>query len=638
MRIITAILVTVMLLPTLLPAQDNRNLERERAASQTTKRIALVIGNGRYTSVSPLDNPVNDATDISAALVGLGFDVIKGTDASLVQMRRLIREFGERLERQKGVGLFYYAGHGVEVRGKNFLIPVDADIAREVETEDYAIDVSTILRQMEAANNGFNIVILDACRNNPFARGWSRSNDTGGLANVLAPTGTYIAFAAAPGSTASDGKGTRNGVFTAALLKNIKRPNLKLEEVFKSTREEVMAQTGRKQVPWDSSSVQGDFYFNRAAGSVAVNPTKLEAPVKDETLTARDAAAIEREAWSYIRNSNDPQEFRDFLKDFPSGANAGNAKVKLEQTAWDAVKDSKDKAKIQAYLSEFSSGTNAPLARIRLRQLEASVAVLPSNTESSANTGGAIAAGTVRKNSIGMELVYVPPGEFTMGSSEKDIDEYMYAFRAVDGLSRSWFDDEKPQHRVKISEGFWMGKFEVTQGQWRSVMGDDPSYFKDCGQTCPVEKVSWEDIQIFLRKLNQKNDGFEYSLPTEAQWEYSARGGTTTLYGGTGNLDDMGWYDKNSSGRSHPAGQKQPNGFGLYDMHGNVWEWCEDYYGTYSAGDSTDPKGASSGIYRVLRGGSWSVNAYDARSAYRVRIEPGLRVNSVGFRVSSRAK
>ena len=213
------------------------------------KRIALVIGNGGYKFVGPLDNPVNDATDIAAALQALGFDVIRGTDTNLIQMRRLIREFGEKLAQQKGIGLFYYAGHGVEVRGRNFLVPVDAEIAREVETEDNAIDVNTVLRQMDAANNGFNIVILDACRNNPFSRGWSRSGDSGGLAQTNAPTGTYIAFAAAPGSTASDGKGTRNGVFTGALLKILKRPNLKLEEVFKATREEVMALTDNKQVP-----------------------------------------------------------------------------------------------------------------------------------------------------------------------------------------------------------------------------------------------------------------------------------------------------------------------------------------------------------------------------------------------------
>ncbi|MFN0280005.1 MAG: SUMF1/EgtB/PvdO family nonheme iron enzyme [Pyrinomonadaceae bacterium] len=596
-----------------------------KASGKGEKRIALVIGNGGYKFVSPLGNPTNDAGDMAATLRFLGFEVITGTDTNLVQMRRLIREFGEKLEAAKGVGLFFYAGHGVEVRGRNFLVPVDADIGREVETEDYAIDLNTVLRQMDAANNGFNIVILDACRNNPFARGWSRSGDTGGLANILAPTGTYIAFAAAPGSTASDGKGTRNGIFTGALLKNLKRPNLKLEEVFKATREEVMNATINKQVPWDSSSVKGEFYFIRANTQASGEPTR------NETLTAKDVVAVEREAWSYVRDSQNPQDFRDFLKDFPSGANAGNAKIKLEQAAWDAVRDSKDKSKLQAYLSEFPAGVNAPLAKIRLRQSDAPVAAPPSNTGGNAATGS---AGAVRKNSIGMEMVYIPPGEFMMGSSEDDIAEAFYkAQQEFKDAKREWFDAEKPQHKVRIGEGFWMGRYEVTQAQWRSVMGDNPSNFNGC-DTCPVETVSWDDAKVFLRKLNQSNDGFIYSLPSEAQWEYAARAGTKGLW--AGNLDEMGWYNKNSSSKTHPVGQKQANAFGLYDMHGNVWEWCEDYYGPYSTTDVTDPKGAASGQARVLRGGSWGNVASYSRSAVRVGNASSNRSNDNGFRVLAR--
>ena len=633
MRFLSSLIIWSLLITSFTSGQDKRQLTQEKTAVQSGDRIALVIGNGRYQTVSTLDNPVNDATDISAALKTLGFEVITGTDTNLVQMRRLIRQFGERLERQKGVGLFYYAGHGVEVRGRNYLVPVDADISREVETEDYAIDVNTILRQMDNANNGFNIVILDACRNNPFSRGWNRSGDSGGLANVNAPTGTYIAFAAAPGSTASDGKGTRNGVFTGALLKNLKRPNLKLEEVFKATRDEVMKLTVRKQVPWDSSSVQGDFYFALSPKSSTPDPAKTE-PSIIETISAKDSAAIEREAWGYIRNSTDPREYRDFLKEFPSGANAANAKVKLEQTVWETVKDSKDKSRIQSYLTEFPTGASAPLARIRLRQLDTSAS--PPATVPASNSSGTAAAGTVRKNSIGMELVYIPPGEFMMGSSESDVDESLYiAKRDYAEAKRENFDDEKPQHRVRLSNGYWLGKYEVTQAQWRAVMGDSPSHFKDC-DTCPVEKVSWDDIRVFLGKINQKKDGFEYRLPTEAEWEYAARDGTKTLYGGNGNLDEMGWYGKNSGSKTHPVGQKQANSFGLYDMHGNVWEWCEDWYGGYASGDATDPTGAASGQYRVLRGGSWNHYANYTRSAIRSRDAPSIRFNFNGFRVAAR--
>lgn len=303
-------------------AQGERKLEREpnAAAVSAQKRLALVIGNSRYRSVSELANPVNDATDMSASLQNLGFEVIRGTDASLVEMRRLIREFGEKLERQKGIGLFYYAGHGVEVRGRNFLVPVDADIKREIETEDYSIDVNSILRQMDAANNGFNIVILDACRNNPFARGWNRSGDTGGLANVNAPTGTYIAYAAAPGMTASDGMDTRNGIFTGALLRQLRRPGLKLEEVFKATREEVMTLTNNSQVPWDSSSVMGDFYFS-ADGSVE--------GIKNSPISLNDPNSAEVVYWRAIENSTEAADFENYI----TRSNGGEFKGTFKATA-----------------------------------------------------------------------------------------------------------------------------------------------------------------------------------------------------------------------------------------------------------------------------------------------------------------
>ena len=192
-------------------------------------------------------------------------------------------------------------------------------------------------------------------------------------------------------------------------------------------------------------------------------------------------------------------------------------------------------------------------------------------------------------------------------------------------------DDEKPVHTVKISQGFLMGKYEVTRGQWEGVMGNNPRSFIKCGKDCPVEDVSWDDAKEFIAKLNAKNDGFVYSLPSEAQWEYAARAGTMGDY--YGNLDDIAWYGNNSGSTMHPVGKKQPNAFGLYDMSGNVWEWCEDWYGIYSGGNQTDPKGASSGEYRVFRGGgSNDLGAY-SRSAYRGRSAAVAHGSGFGFRV-----
>jgi formylglycine-generating enzyme required for sulfatase activity len=191
---------------------------------------------------------------------------------------------------------------------------------------------------------------------------------------------------------------------------------------------------------------------------------------------------------------------------------------------------------------------------------------------------------------------------------------------------------EKPVHRVSITRPFYMGKYEVTQGQWQAVMGNNTSYFKN-GENCPVEQVSWDAAQHFLAKLNESNDGFHYRLPGEAEWEYASRAGTIGDY--AGDLDSMAWYDKNSGNRTHPVGTKKPNAWGLYDMHGNVWEWCQDWYDEnyYRNSASSEPQGPSNGQYRVLRGGSWNLNASLSRSARRGWNAPDSRGYDLEFRV-----
>ena len=208
-------------------------------------------------------------------------------------------------------------------------------------------------------------------------------------------------------------------------------------------------------------------------------------------------------------------------------------------------------------------------------------------------------------NSIGMDFVLIPAGSFDMESPSGE-----------DGRA----SDESPVHKVKIPDSFYMGKYEVTQKQWREVMGDNPSYFK--GDDLPVEKVSWNDAQDFIKKLNQKEGENEYRLPSEAEWEYAARAGTTTQYSfgdDVSKLNEYAWYRDNSGSKTHPVGQKKPNFWGLYDMHGNVWEWVQDKrHGDYD-GAPTDGSAWESGrsSYRVFRGGSWSSTTHDCRSASR---------------------
>ena len=242
-RIFFILLIFVLIYPSSLIAANEQ-------------RIALVIGNGAYRSV-PLKNPVNDARDISAALQKLGFHVIYEENATRRKMDEAVRTFYQKL-RRGGVGLFYYAGHGMQVKGRNYLIPIDARIETESDVEHESIDVARVLGKMEDAGNPVNIVILDACRDNPFARSFRSSR--AGLARMDAPTGSIVAYATAPESVAADGK-DQNGVYTKHLLKAVMMPGLTIEQVFKTVRNNVITETESKQIPWESTSLRGDFYF-----------------------------------------------------------------------------------------------------------------------------------------------------------------------------------------------------------------------------------------------------------------------------------------------------------------------------------------------------------------------------------------
>ena len=215
-----------------------------------------------------------------------------------------------------------------------------------------------------------------------------------------------------------------------------------------------------------------------------------------------------------------------------------------------------------------------------------------------------------------MEFVRIPAGSFVMGSPEDEEGR----------------DSDERQHEVRISQGFWMGKYEVTQGEWEWVMGGNPSRFRECGSRCPVDTLSWDyDVQEFIRRLNERESasGYVYRLPTEAEWEYAARAGTTGAR--HGELDEVAWYGENSGLTTHPVGQKGANAWGLHDMLGNVWEWTADWYGEYPSGAVTDPQGPDTGSYRVIRGGGWGRRARNVRSASRSYRLPGHRYDDAGL-------
>jgi formylglycine-generating enzyme required for sulfatase activity len=224
-------------------------------------------------------------------------------------------------------------------------------------------------------------------------------------------------------------------------------------------------------------------------------------------------------------------------------------------------------------------------------------------------------------DTLDIEFELIQPGEFDMGSPANEKDR---------------FDDEGPVHHVTISKAFYLGKYEVTQKQWHKVMGDNPSYFK--GDDLPVESVSWDDVQEFIKKLNEIESTDKYRLPSEAEWEYAARAGTTTRYSfgdDDSKLKEYAWYSENSGDKTHPVGKKGANPWGLYDMHGNVWEWVQDkWHGTYN-GAPADGSAWEDGVgaYRVDRGGGWINDASNCRSADRFHSVPGFSIRGLGFRL-----
>ncbi len=289
---------------------------------QLMRRTALVIGNSDYQTRGKLLNPVNDAGDMAAALQGLGFEVILLKNANLRQMTEGLESFSQQL-RKGGVGMFYYAGHGFQFGGENYLIPVDARLSVDKDVEYETLPVGKILNVMEAANNDANILVLDACRNNPFKRSWqstSRSETAEGLAALQAVKGSYIAFATAPGKLAWDGQG-RNGVFTSYLLKNIKTPNLSVESLFKRVRQGVSSETNGRQIPWDSSSLVGDFSFNAQQPLVAanLNPTPSQEASKPPQPSPRPTVATN----SATINSTAEKYLGQGLKKYLQGENQG---------------------------------------------------------------------------------------------------------------------------------------------------------------------------------------------------------------------------------------------------------------------------------------------------------------------------
>lgn len=301
------------------------------SAAVAEPRVALVIGNANYGSeIGKLPNPVNDAALMAQSLQQTGFQVVKVTDVDWKKMKRAIQDFGDKLAAAgpEATGLFFYAGHGVQVQGTNYLVPIGADISKEADVDIESVSADTILQQMEFAGARVSIVVLDACRNNPLQRSFRSA--TRGLAPMQASQGSFIAYSTSPGSVAADGAGA-NSPYTAALAKTIVQPGVGIEEAFRDVRSQVMAATKDQQVPWDSSSLTAPFFF-KAPGA------------QFSTATMAPAAK-------------------------PAAAAPAPASLEVEKAMWDGIKDSKQASDFDAYLTQYPNGVFAVLAKNRLASL-----------------------------------------------------------------------------------------------------------------------------------------------------------------------------------------------------------------------------------------------------------------------------
>ncbi len=638
-----------------------RALERRpEAASQ--RRSALVIGNAAYVDAR-LRNPVNDATDVAATLRQLGFEVELLRDASRRQMQDAVRAFGSRLA-QGGAGLFYYAGHGLQVAGQNYLVPIGANIKAEFDVEHEAVSAGWILGAMEYAGNGLNVVILDACRNNPYSR---RFRGAPGLAALASPSakGALIAYATSPGSVAADGAG-RNGLYTKHLLRYLQAPGLSVEEMFKKVRIAVAQESGGEQTPWELSSLTGDFSFTVAStvgpGGSGDAERLQDAPRPDTPPPSPQANLEAAEAGLGLSRADRRLIQLGLLAE---GFDVGKADGLIGKRARAALRQ------WQASRGEAATGyLDVAAAKALLASGEAQEA----QEQEEARQAAAEAErrrrerepGTVFRDCAGCpEMVVVPAGSYMMGSPSGEAGRY---------------DNQGPQHRVAIGEAFAVGVHEVTRGEFARFVRatghstGDSCWFWDIGKAewakrsgatwrnpgfeqtdrHPVVCVSWEDAQAYVRWLSRET-GKGYRLLSESEWEYVARGGTRTArYWGESesgqcrhaNGADLtvqrrheGWTVASCDDgyyQTAPVGLFSPNGFGLYDVLGNAYEWVQDCWNASYKGAPGDGRAWKQGncSLRVARGGSWYVIPRDLRAAFRFRNTTGNRLDNLGFRIA----
>jgi sulfatase modifying factor 1 len=660
-----------------------------RTGADASSDAAVVIGNEDYDDIADVPYAGADAAAFRSFLLytrGVPLSNLQMlSDASPKQMERAVEKAAAQVGKG-GVLWVYYAGHGAAhpvtkervLLGENAILDPDPEIF-----EEGAVELE-VLKRAAASAQGQAVFVVDACYS-----GTGRGGDALGDGRFAVPpsydAGSSVIewTATQPKQVASPLHATGHGAFTYFAVGALRgwadgelgrrdgAVTLEEAQAYVSTallevgqRDQTPAVVGEDALALvDSRGLESapDLRSLSVGGAPAALPTSGELSSSGGFVADLDVSAAlaekacaddaERKA-STQRSSRVSSEAQSLAREASSAWSRLGSQAEAclglelaertpcitavkEYIRWaDALEVSLSEGfeQVTTDCGERSVPMAAQRKSVPVSELEQARAVL-ARLESASSTSGDPSGASAGK--YGYEMVQVPGGRFTMGQGGTQADE-------------------KPAHSVSIS-GFWMGKTEVTQGLYQQVMGKNPSNFSSCGDSCPVETVSWLDAVTFANKLSEL-EGLEacytisgsnvswprgrsctgYRLPTEAEWEYAARAGQSTTYAGSNELGDVAWYGDNSGSKTHPVAQKDDNAWGLYDMSGNVWEWVWDWYDSdyYQSSSSTDPVGPSTGSNRVRRGGSWGGSPSLARVAYRSYVAPSSRYGDLGLRLA----
>ncbi|UXE63709.1 MAG: SUMF1/EgtB/PvdO family nonheme iron enzyme [Woronichinia naegeliana WA131] len=564
------------------------------------KNWAMCVGINQYDNLSPLNYAVRDAEAMRDYFTEVGFDQVylftdnspAITDAgkpfnsqpSFGSLRRFLRVRFEKAFLSSGDNFwFFFSGHGMRHGEKDYLLPCDGDPHPE-GIEETAIPLSYVSERLRRCGADNVVLLLDACRNEGGSKGIGLGEEE--------QQGVITLASCSPSERSYEIEALQQGSFTYALLEA-----LRIQGVGNCATVERLEQRLRYRIP----------EINQSHRKPKQNPYAVVEPAFKYHLillpnraTLQDVATLKLAAFEAQTEGNfvlAEQLWTRILAVSPADAQA----LKALRQIWTRSPDTQSFKPVSNLTEDTSSKSSPSLLVTPSRSPQILTKTLPGD--------------------IKLEMVKIPAGSFTMGSDE--------------------YDGEKPKHQVKLQE-FYLGKYPVTQEQYQAVMGKNPSNFKDNPKN-PVEQVSWNDAQEFCKKLNQLIAGKDFRLPTEAEWEYACRAGTQTRYyfgDDAAKLGDYGWYDENSGSKTHPVGQKKPNDWGLYDMSGNVWEWCEDPYHDSYANKPENIKNNGNTIWsssdaslRVLRGGSWFFDSRLCRSADRYWFDADFRFDLIGFRL-----